>query len=77
MISEQANDRDKRNEAMVRIVTQAEGGNDMRERLMWELFKCKTSEDARMVVSASELMNEWKKRLLEVYQREFDTKTQT
>lgn len=76
VINEQASDEDKRNEAMVRIVTQAEGGNDVREHLMWALFKCKTGEEACSVISASELTNGWKKRLLEVYQQNDDIKTQ-
>ena len=76
VINEQASDEDKRNEAMVRIVTQAEGGNDVREHLMWALFKCKTGEEACSVISASELTNGWKKRLLEAYQRNDDTKRQ-
>lgn len=69
MVTEQASEEDKRREAMIRIVTQAEGGNDMREFLMWDLLRCKDDEEIRNTVLASQLTDAWKARLLEVYQQ--------
>ena len=67
-VEEQATGAEKRNAAIVRIVTQAEGGNNMREFLMRDLFRCQSCEQFAARVATSELSAPWKARLLEVWQ---------
>lgn len=62
---ERAAAQDKRNEWIIRIVTQAEGGNDQREHLMRRLMACPTDAALCQAIADCDLPPVWKARLLE------------